>query len=153
MKLGWKDAVATLLFAAIVVPYAFYLALGGITFIQDSNGGTAVGILDPTGMAGLALVLGAVAAIVGGWIVLGEGPGVGYVTGILGAVAAVLGVLALVGENIFGSTTLWTSNISLWEAVLGGFIASIALLWGVAIVRHAGLTGTTSTHAPGMTPA
>jgi hypothetical protein len=153
MKLGWKDAVATLLFGAIVVPYAFYLALGGITFIQDSNGGTAFGILDPTGMAGLALVLGGIAAIVGGWIVLGEGTVVRYVTGVLGVVGAVLGVLALVGENIFGTASVWFTNASLWETVLGGFIASIALLWGVAITRHAGLVGSGQTHAHSMTPA
>src|SRR5579864_3536831 len=122
MRLGWKDAFATLLFAAIVVPYAFYLALGGVTFIQDANGGTAFGILDPTGMSGLALVLGAIAAIVGGWIVLSEGTVARYVTGGLGLISAVLGILALVAENLFNNGTVW-------ESVLGGFIASIVLLW------------------------
>ena len=142
MKLGWRDAVATLLVAAIAVPYAFYLASGPLTLIQDSNGGTAVGIMDPTGMAGFALVLGVIAAIVGGWIVVGEGALLRYVTGGLGIVSAVLGVLALVGENLF-------NNATVWESVLGGFIASIVLLWGIAIIRHAGLTP--ETHAPGMT--
>jgi len=33
------------------------------------------------------------------------------------------------------------------------FIASIVLLWGVAIVRHSGVVGGAETHAPGMTPA
>jgi hypothetical protein len=146
MKLGWKDAVATVLFAAIVVPYAFYLAWGGVTFIQDSNGGTAFGILDPTGMSGLGLVLGGIAAIVGGWIVLSEGTVVRYVTGGLGLLSAVLGVLALVGENLFNNGTVW-------ESVLGAFIASIVLLWGVAILRHSGVVGGAETHAPGMTPA
>lgn len=146
MKLGWRDAVATLLFAAVAVPYAFYLASGPITLIQDSNGGTAVGIMDPTGMSGLALVLGVIAAIVGGWIVLGEGALLRYVTGGLGVVSAVLGVLALVGENLF-------NNATVWESVLGGFIASIVLLWGIAITRHAGLIGGGETFERGMTPA
>lgn len=146
MKLGWRDAVATVLFAAIAVPYAFYLANGPITFIQDSNGGTAFGIMDPTGMAGLALVLGVIAALVGGWVELGEGVVTRYVTAGLGLVSAVLGILALVGENLFNNTTVW-------DGVLGAFIASIVLLWGIAITRHAGLVSGGQTHAPGMTPA
>lgn len=146
MRLGWKDAFATVLFAAIVVPYAFYLALGGVTFIQDSSGGTAFGILDPTGMSGVGLILGAIAAVVGGWIVLSEGTAVRYLTGGLGLLSAVLGILALVGENLF-------NNATVWESVLGAFIASIVLLWGVAIVRHSGIVRGGETHAPGMTPA
>jgi hypothetical protein len=146
MKLGWKDAIATVLFAAIVVPYAFYLALGGVTFIQDSNGGTAFGILDPTGMSGVGLVLGAIAAYVGGWIVLSEGTVARYVTGGLGLLSAVLGILALVGENLF-------NNATVWESVLGVFIASIVLLWGIALVRHSGILSGGETHARGMTPA
>lgn len=151
MKLGWKDAVATVLFAAIAVPYAFYLANGPITFIQDSNGGTAFGIIDNTGMAGLALVLGVIAAIVGGWIELGEGLVTRYVTGGLALVSAVLGVLALFGENLFSNTTLW--SVTVWDGVLGAFMATIVLLWGIAITRHAGLVTGGQTHAPGMTPA
>lgn len=146
MKLGWKDGVATLLFAAIAVPYAFYLFSGPFTLIQDSNGGTALGILDPTGMSGLALVLGVLAALVGGWIVLDEGRLTEIVTGGLGLISATLGVLALVGENLFNNTTVW-------DSVLGAFIASIVLLWGIAITRHAGLLEGGETHATGMTAA
>lgn len=147
MKLGWKDALATVLFAAIVVPYAFYLALGGVTFIQDANGGTAFGILDPTGMAGLGLILGAIAAAVGGWIVLGEGAVLRYLTGGLGILSLVFGVLALVGENLF-------NNATVWESVLGAFIASIVLLWAIAITWHSGLVHGGETPAPwGTTPA
>jgi hypothetical protein len=147
MRLTWRDGLATVLFAVIVVPYGFYLAWGGISFIQDSAGNTTLGLLDPTGMSGLALVLGAAAAVVGGWIVLAEGNVLRYVTGGLGVISLILGLLALVGENIF-------NNASVWEGVLGAFIATIVLLWGVAIGRHAGLVGDGSTHAPaGMSPA
>ena len=59
----------------------------------------------PTGMSGLALVLGDIAAIVGGWIILSEGTVVRYVTGGLGLLSTVLGVLALVGENLFNNGT------------------------------------------------
>jgi hypothetical protein len=141
MKLGWKDAVATLLVAAIGIPYGFYLALGGVTFIQNGDGSTAVGILDPTGMSALALILGAIAAVVGGWIVLGEGTVTGYVTAGLGVVSAVLGVLALIGENLFNNSTIW-------ESVLGAFMASIALLWAIAVIRHSGVLTGSDTQAP-----
>jgi len=122
MRLTWKDAVATLLFAAIAVAYAGYLAWGSMPFIQD-----------PTGMAGVGLVLGAIAAYVGGWIVIRAGNALRYLTATLGLVSLALGVLALVGENLFSATV--------WEYVLGGFIAGIVLLWGIAIGRHSGLVG------------
>jgi hypothetical protein len=145
MKLGWKDVAATVLLAAIVVPYGIYLANGPITFIQDGNGGTAFGLLDPTGMAGWALVFGVIAAMVGGWIAFGEGVVTRWATGGLGVLSAALGVLALVGENLFNNTTVW-------ESVLAAFVASIVLLWGVAITRHAAESGGQA-HATGMTPA
>jgi hypothetical protein len=146
MKLTWRDGLATLLFAAIAVPYAFYLYWGGISLIEDSAGNTTLGILDPTGMAGLALALGIVAAFVGGWIALADGLVTRYVTAIVGVVSLGLGVLALVGENLFSSTAAW-------ETVLGGFIASIVVLWGYAIVRHAGIVSEQTHMRAGMTPA
>lgn len=141
MKLTWRDGVATVLFGAIVIPYGFYLAWGGVTFIHNDTGGTAVGILDPTGMAGLALVLGAIAAYIGRWIVIGGGLITSYVTAGLGLLAAALGVLALVGENLF-------NNAATWETVLGAFIASIVALWGIALARHAGLVAGRETREP-----
>jgi hypothetical protein len=132
MKLTWRDGLSTLLFGAIVVVYGFYLAWGSISFIQDSAGKTTLGILDPVGMSGVALVLGIIAAFVGGWIALGAGNAVRYVTGGLGLLSLVLGGLVLFGENLF-------NNTSVWETVLGAFIASIVLLWGIAIGRHAGM--------------
>jgi len=120
MRLTWKDAVATLLLAAIVIPYAGYLAWGSMPFIQD-----------PTGMAGAGIVLGAIAAYVGGWIVIRTGNAMRYLTATLGLVSLALGLLALAGENLFSATV--------WEYVLGAFIASIVLLWGIAIGRHSGL--------------
>ena len=142
MKLTWRDGVASLLLAAIVTTYLGYLISGGFTVL-----GTGAGIMDPTGMAGVALVLGIVAAFVGGWIVLREGAGLAYVTGGIGVISAALGVLALVGENLFNNGTVW-------EGVLAAFIASIVVLWGVATGRHMGLFSARQPQAPaGLTHA
>lgn len=147
MRLTWRDGLSTLLFGTIAVVYGFYLAWGGVSFLEDSAGNTTLGILDPTGMSGLALFLGIIAALVGGWIALGVGNTVRYITGGLGLVSLVLGVLALLGENLFSSAYVW-------EGVLGAFIASIVLLWGIAIGRHAGFFGRQETSSrAGMTTA
>jgi hypothetical protein len=53
VKIGWRDWIATLLVAAIVVPYARHLVRGSVLFIQD-----------PRGMAVTGLVLGLAAAAV-----------------------------------------------------------------------------------------
>lgn len=141
MKLTWKDAVATLLFGLVGAAYIGYLA-GGFTVL-----GTGAGIMDPTGMSAFALVLGIVAAIVGGWVVLREGAALAYVTGGLALVSATLGVLALIGENLFNNGTVW-------ETVLAAFIGSIVLLWGIATGRHLGLLTGGQPHAPaGLTHA
>ena len=146
MKLTWRDGLATLLFAVIVVPYALYLYWGGLSLITDSAGNTTLGLMDPTGMSAFALVLGIVAAWVGGWIALAEGTVTRWWTLSLGGVSVILGLLALSGENLF-------VNATVWESVLGAFIASIALLWGYAIARHSGILGSGETHATGMTAA
>ena len=135
MRLTGKDGVATLLFVAIIVPYIGYLAWGSVPFIQDN-----------TGMAGLALILGVVAAVVGRWIALGEGTVVRYLTAGIGIVSLGLGILALVGENVFNDVTVWNS-------VLAGFIGTIAVLWAFAIARHAGLISGETKFPAGTTTA
>jgi hypothetical protein len=144
MKLTWRDGLATVLFAAIVVPYALYLYWGGLSLITDSAGKTTWGLMDPTGMSGFALVLGIIAAWTGGWIALAEGMLTRYWTLAIGFVSAVLGVVTLVGENLFNNPTAW-------ETMLAGFITSLAVLWGYAILRHTGFAGSGESHASGMT--
>jgi len=146
MKLTWRDGLATILLAAIIVPYGLYLYWGGLSLITDSAGNTTLGLMDPTGMSGFALVLGLIAAWTGKWIAFAEGSVVRYWTLGLGIVAAILGALALFGENLFSSTTVW-------ESVLGGFVASIVLLWGYAIARHSGIFESGERHVTGMTAA
>lgn len=85
-----------------------------------------------------------IAAAVGGWIAFGRDTMTSWVTGGIGILSAALGVLALAGENLFDATT--------WEFVLGGFMASLAVLWLIAIGRHAGVVGGTAPHErAGMT--
>src|SRR6266545_4501592 len=55
MKLSIRDGFATLLLAAILVPYVGFLANGSMPFIKD-----------PPGMAATALILGAAAFLFGG---------------------------------------------------------------------------------------
>lgn len=119
MRLTMRDGIATLLVVAIAIPYVGYLINGSMPFIQD-----------PTGMAATGLLLGAAAALVGGWIVLRGGMAVEISTVVVGVAALALGILALVSENFLDPIAR--------EAVLGGFMAAITVLWGFALLRHAG---------------
>lgn len=146
MRLTWRDAVATLLTAALAAVYLLYLAWGGISLVSDGAGNTSIGILDPTGMAGIGLIVGVVAAFVGGWIILGEGTMLAYLTAVVAAISAILGLLVLVGDNIF-------NNSVVWESFLGAFIASIVLLWAIATGHHAGIIGGAPGARTHITPA
>lgn len=119
MRITGKDAIASVLVAAIVIFYIGYVANGSMPLVQD-----------PTGMAAVGLILGAVAAAIGGWIALHEGRVAEITTGALGIVSAVLGILALLGEHVFSATA------SQW--VLGAFMAGVVTLWALSLVRHSG---------------
>jgi hypothetical protein len=125
MRLTWRDVVATVLVAAIMVPYAGYLI-----------NGSALLITDPTGMAALGLILGAIAAAVGGWIAVREGTFMSSATLILAIVSFGLGVSALVSEPLF--------NPAGREIILWIFVASIVSLWALGILRHSGVIPTPS---------
>lgn len=123
MRLTVRDGIATILVLAIAIPYVGYLINGSMPFVQD-----------PTGMAAVGLILGLIAAVVGGWIALGEGAFTQVTTVVVGIVSLVAGVAALVGEHLF--------NATVWQFVLGGFMATIAVLWGFALLRHSGTVST-----------
>lgn len=114
MKLTWRDGLATLVFAAIVVPFGGYLIYGSMPFLQD-----------PTGMAGLVLVLGVIGTLIGGWIVVDRGFALEATTVGAGLISAALGVAALVSENFWDVTTR--------NVLLVGAVALIAVLWVIAI--------------------
>lgn len=128
-----RDAVATLLVAAIAIPYIGYLINGSMPFIQD-----------PTGMAATGLVVGAVAALVGGWITLRGRTFVELTTVVVGFASLALGIGALVSEHLFDPTTR--------EFVLGGFMATIAFLWGFALLRHSGIVPSGPAEAEELQP-
>jgi hypothetical protein len=115
MRLKVKDLVATVLVAAIAVPYVGYLVRGEMPFIED-----------PRGMSATGLVLGIAAFLV----MQGGDPidRVGKVEMGVAAVITVLGVAALV----FAETAAA-------EVLLAGFMITIAIFWIVKLIEHAGV--------------
>jgi hypothetical protein len=120
MRLTWRDGAATLLVAAIAVPYIGYVINGSMPFIQD-----------PTGMAGLGLLLGAAAAVIGGWVILHEGTFLRVTTEALALVSFGLGITALLSEHLMDLTAR--------QFVLGAFMLSIAAMWGLALLHYGGV--------------
>jgi hypothetical protein len=115
VKVGWRDGVATLLVAAIVVPYIGYLVRGSMPFIQD-----------PRGMAATGLVLGlAAVAVVGRKAFRGTwGVAAAFFAVASGAVGVVTFIRAEEG--------------ALSEGLLAVFMSAIVLAWALAaLVRTA----------------
>jgi len=109
VKICWRDAVATLLVAAIVVPYIGYLVRGSMPFIQD-----------PRGMAATALVLGlAAAAVVGREAFRGTW---GVAAGFFAVASAGLGAV----------TFIRAEEGALSEGLLAVFISAIVVAWALA---------------------
>jgi hypothetical protein len=115
MKLKLRDLIATILVAAVAVPYIGYLVRGEMPFVQDARGMAAVG-----------LVLGAVA-----YLVLGSGErsdAAGKVELGFAVVSLALGVAALAfAETAFAGV------------LLAVFMGSILVVWLTQVVDHAGL--------------
>lgn len=115
-----KDVVATLLVAAIVVPYIGYLAWGEMPFVQD-----------PRGMAAVGLILGLAAAVVAGRDAFTPEP--------LHRAALGAGVVALV----LGIATVWAETS---EALLAAFIIAIVVTWALGEAAH--VRGSVTTGRP-----
>ena len=115
MKLKVKDLVATVLVAAIAVPYAGYLINGEMPFVKD-----------PRGMSGVGLVLGVAA-----YLVVDRGDTLDKVdkaeTG-FALVSLALGLVALA----FAETAAA-------EVLLAVFMGSILVVWAVKLADHAGV--------------
>ena len=105
MSITYKDVVATLLVAAVVVPYIGYLVWGDMPFIED-----------PRGMAATGLVLGLAAAAVAGRAVFDREP--------MHRAALGSGVVALA----LGLAALWAETN---EVLLALFIAAIVVTWAL----------------------
>ena len=112
MRLTKKDAFATILVAAIVVPYVGYLVRGSMPFIED-----------PRGMAATGLILGLLALAFLDRSAFGSGT-FAWIEATGGLVSLGLGIAALWAETN--------------EALLGAFVVSIVIVWALPTLLHAG---------------
>jgi hypothetical protein len=115
MRLTRKDAVVTAIVAAVVVPYLGYLARGSMPFIQDPRGMAGVGLVGL--LAGFAVWASAGRSAFGSAALVGTAM-------VIGLVALGLGIAALALES---------------EALLATFIITLAVLWAIEVLSHAGL--------------
>lgn len=115
MTIKAKDWVATILVAAIAVPYVGYLIRGEMPFVQD-----------PRGMSAIGLVLGVTAYLVMTW---------GDSLDRVGKTETALAVLALA----LGVAALAFAEAAAAEALLAVFMTAILVVWAMKLVDHAGL--------------
>ena len=109
--------VATVLVAAVVVPYIGYLVWGEMPFLED-----------PRGMGATGLILGVAAAVVVGRAVFDPAP--------LSRAALAVGGFALVT----GIATVWVGTS---EGLLAGFIGLIVATWALGELAYS-TSGTTA---------
>ena len=123
MRFTWKDGIATLLVAAVVVPYVGYLINGSMPFLQD-----------PRGMAATGLVLGlAAAAVIGRAAFSGTW---GRAAAVVGGLTGALGIV----------TVIWAGLGPLSAILLAVFIGGIVVTWALAELVDTGALGTPTTH-------
>jgi hypothetical protein len=115
MRLKLKDLIATVLFAAIAVPYVGYLIDGEMPFIKD-----------PRGMSAAGLVLGAV-----GYLVIRQDDlfdRIGKAEAALAGISLALGLVALA-----------LAETTAAEVLLAVFMGSLLVVWAVELMDHAGI--------------
>jgi hypothetical protein len=109
MWLSVRDRLATLLVAAIAVPYLGYLIFGMMPFVLDARS-----------MAATGMVLGLAAGVIGAWPEAGlDRPF--WLLGVLGAGTMAAGVAALVTGS---------------GGLLALFMGGIGLQWALTSLRH-----------------
>ena len=114
MTLKLKDLGATLLVAAVAVPYIGYLARGEMPLIED-----------PRGMSGIGLVFAAVA-----FRVMSRGDTFDQTAKVQAAMA--VATLAL------GVAAFELAETAAAEVLLAAFMVSIALVWAAKLLDHIG---------------
>jgi hypothetical protein len=114
MRLKAKDMVASVLVAAIAVPYIGYLVSGDMPFIKDARG-----------MTGTGVVLGIAAFFVMWW---------GDPLDQAGKAETAAAVVSLV----LGAAALAFAETAAADVLLAVFMTSIALVWFMKLVDHAG---------------
>lgn len=120
VKITWKDLIATLLLAAIAVPYTGYLVRDEMPFIEDERG-----------MAATGLLLGVAA-----FLVMRQGDAIDRIGKVELAAAGVS--LAL------GITALVVAETAAAAAMLAVFMGSILVVWMLELADHVGVLH----HAP-----
>jgi hypothetical protein len=114
-KLTIRDALATLIVAAVVVPFVGYSVRGSMPFVQD-----------PRGMAGVGIVGAVLAFVAFGRRAFGSGAFESVMV-TLGVLTLGFGIAALIAE------TMW--------ALLVPMVVGLVLLWMLALVHDAGYIG------------
>ncbi|MBW0118818.1 hypothetical protein [Pseudonocardia abyssalis] len=109
MRFTWKDAVAAVLVAAIVVPYVGYLVRGEMPFVQD-----------PRGMAATGIAFGLVAALLAGRAAFDPGA---LIRTALGTGVPALGL---------GVAAAWTG----YGYLLAAFVIAIVVTWALGTLIH-----------------
>src|SRR5512133_1071471 len=117
MRFTWKDALVTVLVAAVAVPYIGYLVRGSMPFIEDLRG-----------MAATGLVLGLIAAAVAGRAAFTQER--------FGRAAEIVGFVSL-GTGL--ATLIWAESGTLSEVLLAAFIGTMVLTWALVMVEDSGL--------------
>jgi hypothetical protein len=112
-RLTFRDALATLFVAAIVVPYIGYLVNGSMPFIQDSRGMAGVGLV------GLVLCF------------------IAWGTGIRSAFGRIMAAAGVVSLGLGIAAMLMGAEGS--AILLGVFVASIVVVWAAETLTHAGV--------------
>ena len=115
MRVKLKDLFATLLMAAIAVPYIGYLVRGEMPLIED-----------PRGMAGTGVFFGAVALFV-----MWRGDAFDWTGKAETAMAVVSLALGVAAYELSGTGAA--------DVLLAVFMVSIALVWMVKLLDHTGV--------------
>lgn len=111
-KLTVRDLLATLIAAAVVVPFVGYSVRGTMPFLQD-----------PRGMAGIGIVGAVLMVVAFGRNAFGTGPFEAVML-TLGVITIGCGIAAAIAE------TIWV--------LLVPMVAGLVLMWVLALVHDAG---------------
>lgn len=111
-RLTLRDLAATLIIAAVIIPFIGYSVRGSMPFVQD-----------PRGMAGVGLVGAVLALAAFGRRAFGSGMFERVMTG-LGVITIGAAVAALIAENVW--------------ALLVPMVVGVVIVWALALAHDAG---------------
>lgn len=115
MRLKARDLIASVLVAAIAVPYAGFLDYGDMPFVEE-----------PRAMAGVGLILGCIA-----YLVMEHGDPFDRADQVERSLA--------VGSLALGVAALALAETAAAHVLLACFMGSILVVWTVKMMDHAGV--------------